>query len=474
MAKRTYTPMPEVPPELMERLARVIEVLAKMKTISGAAKELDLSRVQMQTLVHRGVLGMLDAITPKPGGRPAKPEHVAELEAKVARLERENERLQKRVDMTDRLLSVASGLLHGRTKPIAKRAKKTAKEPKSESSDDDPAPAWRDTLRAVEEMESYGLTKELAAEVAGVHVSTVRRWKALRRRGEPLIRGLGRTGGAWRAPLRVRKKAAGVVRALNGLVGADSLRQTVEGISRREAARVKHETLTKMEAERKAGLTRVTVTTPGVLRGLDAMHFRTWEGPRIALIAGDGAVPHRTSVMVHDRYDGDFVARALRADIEQNGAPLVYRLDRFSAHECEAPRRVLAEHQVLVLHGPPHFPRYYGQLERQNLEHRQWCDACGRLHASELEACLRRMLKAVSGIWRRRTLGFKTAEEVWRSRPPLTIDRTQLRMEVEDRAARIRRRIELRGRPADMAERLAIQQALESRGYLRQKVGGWC
>lgn len=32
--------------------------------------------------------------------------------------------------------------------------------------------------------------------------------------------------------------------------------------------------------------------------------------------------------------------------------------------------RIGFDYAVLVLHGPPHHPRFYGQLERQNREHR--------------------------------------------------------------------------------------------------------
>ena len=42
--KSNYTAEPDVPPELMPRLAAIIEVLSGVKTVSEAARELDLSR----------------------------------------------------------------------------------------------------------------------------------------------------------------------------------------------------------------------------------------------------------------------------------------------------------------------------------------------------------------------------------------------------------------------------------------------
>jgi len=56
----------------------------------------------------------------------------------------------------------------------------------------------------------------------------------------------------------------------------------------------------------------------------------------------------------------------------------------------------------------------------------------------------------------------------------LVVDRTALREEVMERTVRIGRELERRGQPADLAERLAIEQALKTRGYLRQTPGGWC
>ena len=60
-------------------------------------------------------------------------------------------------------------------------------------------------------------------------------------------------------------------------------------------------------------------------------------------------------------------------------------------------------------------------------------------------------------------------------RPPqFEVDRAALRDEVQDRAARIRRRAEGRAAVAAMAERFAIEAALTKRGYLRREPGGWC
>ena len=463
MVKKRYTPAPDVPPEVMQRLAVLVEVLAGMKSVSEGARALKLSRNHFQTLLHRGLAGMLQEVTPHAAGRPAKPEALANLEAELQKLRRENEKLKARVGSTERLLTVASELLKGRIQTTGRRRRTPKESPDDEGGDNDPEPAR--VLAGVDEMRRLGLTAMLAAAIAGVHEATVRRWRVAapcRQRPSRCV-----------APETVIA-ARQVVRDLHGLVGAESLRHSVRGLSRRAAARIKALTLTEMERERQASLTRVTVTAPGIVRGMDAMHLRCEQGPVYALIAADGAVPYRTSIRSGKRYDADLVTQILLTDIEQHGAPLVYRLDRATAHDAPKPRAVLESHGVLVLHGPPHCPRYYGQLERQNREHRAWLKKLHTLRQDEIEDCLAEMLKGVNEVWRRRTLGWRTAAEVWNTRPSLTIDRQALQEEVNERTARLAPAILNRGKPKDLAERLAIEQTLMQHGWLHLQHGGWC
>lgn len=472
--KKTYTPAPEVPQEVMERLARVIEVLAKMRSVSDAARSLDLSRVHFQTMVHRAVIAMVDSLTPKQGGRPAKSEDLRALEAENTRLKKENARLSERAGMTDRLLEVASGLLHGRIQPTRRstRTKKT-KETSGEKASE-PDAYRRELLEGVEELMRLGLTAPLAASIAGVDASTIRRWKARERRGAPLIIRLGATRGLSRVSPEVAARAKDLVWKLEGLVGAESLRRAVTELSRREAAQLKREALTELERQRKAAAKRVTITVPNVMRGMDGMHFHSADGPVHALFSADASIPFRTSVTSGTSYDADLVATALEADLEKNGAPLVYRLDRATAHRAPKPTQILDANEILVLHGPPRCARFYGQLERQNRDHRAWEQVLADLPMEMIPARLDEMLTAVNELWCRRTLAWQTPYEAWCARPRLEVDRRELREEVDERAARIGQEMQRRGKPADLARRLAIEKALENRGYLRQEIGGWC
>jgi hypothetical protein len=346
-------------------------------------------------------------------------------------------------------------------------------------------------------MKDMGLGSNLAAAAVGKSMPTLRRWAARRWRGERLCRQRGpQKASAFEVPSEARVDRH--VRDLHGLVGAASLAKTFEGgpfhhcvaslsrhqesgadtvvrgVSRRRCAAIKRMTLVAMENERVARCERINVTTPGVVRGFDQMHVATTRGPRVLLFSGDGAIQYRTSVAVADSYDGPSVARALERDFAENGAPLVVRMDRARSHQVSEVRDIVHAYGVLVLHGPPRHPRYYGQLERQNREHRAWLDAHGAVDPDDLADVSEQLRRRLNILWRRPTLGWQTAQERWNQRPKLAVDRCALREEVRERAARIRQDSTPSDAPCDLAERLAIEHALTTRGYLQRQLGGWC
>src|SRR5580692_5138556 len=91
---KTYTPMPEVPEAIRERFTVVMQVQSGAMTVSDGARKLGMSRNQFQTMMHKAMAGMIDAMTPKPPGRKAVPEAQAKLRAERERLKRENDKLK--------------------------------------------------------------------------------------------------------------------------------------------------------------------------------------------------------------------------------------------------------------------------------------------------------------------------------------------------------------------------------------------
>jgi hypothetical protein len=324
----------------------------------------------------------------------------------------------------------------------------------------------RERLGLVRGLHARGLSLSSAVRGVGIHRCTAFRWRRRESKGQLL----SRPRGPHVQPLSITActEAASVVQAMHGLIGADALRHSVPGLTRRTAAAIKSDTCRLMEHERRLQAERVTVVVPGILRSFDAMELGHRGAANHALIAADGCVPFRTSWTIANRYDGDAVANILGRDFEAFGAPLVLRLDRARAHDVPAVRAVLQEHQVLALHGPSHYAPYYGQLERQNREHRAWLAASnGALDCDQ-------MMAALNGLWRRSTLGWRTAEELWQARPRIHMDRQTLAAEVNHRAARLRRRLGVAPATQDLAWRLAVKQALVNRRLLRIEKGGWC
>jgi len=460
-ANLSYTPTPEVPEDLAPRLALILEVLSGAKTLSEAAREANLSRNHFQSILNRSLGSMIEALNPREPGRKPKPQALSELEQRLKRLERENSRLKKRVEATDELIMVAGELLHGQRRPgqRSRRARKSG-----EPDDAEPEPRTC-ILDRVDRMHGLGQTLARAARLAGVDPSTVRRWRLRCKCCERARRIV---------PAALSTRAQYLVRELNGLIGAAALSHRIAGLSRRQAARIKCTTLTLIERERQQALARVSIVSAGLIRGFDAMHLSTGSGKGYALICADAAVPYRTTVTVGEHYDAAFVAHTLARDIQSHGAPLILRADRARVHDCPKVRQVLEEHQVLMLHGPPRYPCFYGQLERQNREHRAWLAALIDPLGEPMQQLLERMIFCLNALWPRSSLGWKTASEAWKGRSAIHINRQAFKEEVQDRARHLERHIDLRAKPADLVERLAIEQTLANLGYLHRQMGRWC
>jgi len=312
-----------------------------------------------------------------------------------------------------------------------------------------------------------GMSRTLAACAAGVHVSTLARWRRRQRVEMDLVfrRGRSRTI----ASEVMIQQASSLVRELHGLVGAESLRRSVPGLTRRAAAAIKQTTCSDVERERRRMAERVKVTLPGIVRGFDSMDVRRPGQPAHLLVAADGSVPFRTSWAVAPRYDGEAVARLFTRDFERQGAPLVVRLDRARQHSVNSVKSVFDRFGVLALHGPAHRPQYYGQLERQNREHRAWLGR-GPLMTDATDQTIAAMMSSLNGRWQRSTLGWKTAADAWRERQDIHFNRRAFRRQVIDRACHIG---SSSGVTKDLAWRLAIEQILAQWGLLKITKEGW-
>jgi transposase InsO family protein len=312
----------------------------------------------------------------------------------------------------------------------------------------------------VKTMRDERVSTKLCSSLLGLSPSTIRR----------LVRPAHRQN---RQPRPIdpamRARVCSIVRATHGLVGASNLGR-MTGLPRRICAGIKKRELCEMERERKEACGRIIVTAPGVVRGFDAMHVMAGDRKAYWLVAADAAVPYRTSITTVPVYDAKHVIEALEADFEKHGAPLVLRLDRAACQRTPEVTELLTRHQVLTLHGPPRHPLYYGQLERQNREHRAWYARLRNVSLRELGAAGEAMRTALNALWPRSTLDGCTAEQAWGARKPLDVDRGELITNVEQCTSGL----VTRGVEPLRARRIAIESALTRLGVLHVKQGGWC
>lgn len=459
-----YTTRPTLPKEIAEEYETIVQALHGTLTPTEAAEKLKLSTVQCHNLLNRAMAGVLEALLPKKPGRKSMPQTERKLREENERLKKENRRLQERVGTIDRLMTVAGGILRGQVRTV-RRKKRTGEGGGNEP--EEPDGAARRKANDATRLREAGVSAAIAAALVGVSAATMRRWQqrlcadqvVCRRRGPAVAREVSE---------EKRASVIEIARQLRGLCGAAALARAA-GVSRRQAARLKSEVMTELERERIARCSRLMVQEPGVMRSLDQLYIGKRPEQQIALIASDAAMPYRTSAALVATYTAAEVARVLADDFARHGAPLVLRMDRASSHDAPAVRQLLREHDVLLLHGPPRYPQYYGQHERQNREHQQWLQYSGEIDESELE----RMRRTLNERWLRSSLGWRSAASLWnRGHAPRT-NRRELRQDVARRSARLRQRLGPHKTALQRAERLAIEEALEDRGLIRRIAGGW-
>ena len=472
--KSSYVPMPKADPETQQRLHVVLLEMTGQLQTNEAATLLQLSRLQYQSVRNRGLQAMVDALTRGLPGRPAADPKLRELTERVKELEQENAQLQREAERNEQLIQGLTQTLRevASTTRTPRRARASKTTAKKSGGDDDGEAHRSNLLERSEELVTRGLPRDLAAIAVSRDPATLRRWRKRRAAGQRLarVRGPSRAG---QPTAETRERVVQVVRATRGLVGAAALSRT-QNVSRRQAAAIKQSTLRTMEHERVAAAMRVRVASPGLIRGLDQLWVPTNGGMQCVLALADGAIPYRTTLSRIERYDGAHVEAVLARDLEEHGPPLVLRLDRAKAHDVAAVHALCERHGVLVLHGPPRCPTYYGQLERQNAEHRAWLDADAHDDGVELDERLRHMKTALNALWPRRTLGWSTAALMWNRRRTPTVNRDALRQRVSDRASRLREELPPKAIALGTHHRLAIEHELVSLGLLELQPGGWC
>ena len=262
-----------------------------------------------------------------------------------------------------------------------------------------------------------------AADTVGIDRGTLRRWRWRRDHGlalpDAVARGRcqSRRGREARPPVSSASLRAWWVSTRCGGAAPGSPAARRRGSRRRRAKRWS------------ASAGRRRPTWRSRLRAWCAVSIPcTSDQPDISSWPRDGAVPYRTSWTLCPVTTARPWRGCSTDDFARNGAPLVVRFDRAKQHDVAAVQQVLAKYGVLGLHGPARLARYYGQLERQNRDHRSWLRDADRPAAEVIDP----MMASLNNSWRRRRLGWSTGAECWRRRPVLSVDRVQMRQQVEE------------------------------------------
>ena len=143
-------------------------------------------------------------------------------------------------------------------------------------------------------------------------------------------------------------------------------------------------------------------------------------------------------------------------------------------HRTPEVLELLRAHRVLPLSSDRRVPQYYGQLERQNREHRAWLDDVEICDNEHLDAELAEMTRCLNELIPRRSLGWCTPAQKWNERPALDLDRDAFIDEVQERAAKIGARLNEKERSLGYDQRFAIEQTLAAHGFLRVTNEGRC
>jgi transposase InsO family protein len=237
--------------------------------------------------------------------------------------------------------------------------------------------------------------------------SSVLRWSSRQRRGEEPLH---KPGPKKRQPLDWKSllpKVQALPHGRQRTQGTTALQQAYgDQLSRRQF----HILVKEERTQRLAAMPRILWHKPGLVWAIDATQYQS----RKIIPLQDLASRYRFTPLVSSVEDGRQIAAFLDKNFRQHGAPLFLKRDNGSPFNNQHVDAVLAEHLVLPLNNPPHFPQYNGAMEKsigdlkRRLSERLAAPAEGQLLVASVEATIHELNHR-----RRRCLNGKTACEVY-------------------------------------------------------------
>jgi transposase InsO family protein len=180
---------------------------------------------------------------------------------------------------------------------------------------------------------------------------------------------------------------------------------------RDEISRRDLQTLVQEEREHRLYIMpRIHWLRPGTAWSIDATEF----GEHILVPLVDLASRYRFEPLVSSAQNGEQIAAFLDAAFSKHGPPLFLKRDNGSPLNCESVNAVLAEHKVLPLNSPPHYPPYNGAMEKsiRDFKHRLVARMVSSSEAPQLGAAVEATIHELNHQ-RRRCLDGRTACELF-------------------------------------------------------------
>jgi len=219
----------------------------------------------------------------------------------------------------------------------------------------------------------------------------------------------------------------------------------------------------------KEPLRRYAITAPQVMWSEDGAGFRERDRKKELLILQDECGRYKVNTRLVDGPAGsqDVYAYLQEAFIK-HGPPLILKHDGGTIFHEEAVEKLLAEHQVISLTSPPHYPPFNGKMERTVRDIKSYERAvkrCNRWLA--LRERLGDTIRDLNDERPRPMLGGRTAKEVFEGDRVTLADRQQFYEEVlqqeqtllADAASRSQQR---------QARQKAVELVLLRHGYMKE------
>lgn len=252
---------------------------------------------------------------------------------------------------------------------------------------------------------------------------TYLRWRARHQRGQPIIRSPGpkKLNPLPLAALQLR--VVQLTHRTHRSFGAPALaRELSQGISTRQLAQCVRSHRRQLRQQQRHCFQHIHWTLPNLAWSIDGSETKPdHSGTKLRFAAfADLASRHRFEPRFALELKGEQIAEHLDQLFHRHGPPLFLKRDNGSNLNCAQVNDVLAQHRVIPLNGPAHYPRYNGAIENSIGHFKKHLLPC--LHTPEhwdLEAIapLGRGLVVQLNAQPRRSLHGRSATQVYQADP---------------------------------------------------------